>query len=44
MLSEQRQALILKYLEERKSITVGELTGILDIIGIHSQERHYGSG
>lgn len=31
MLSEQRQALILKYLEERKSITVGELTGILDI-------------
>ena len=31
MLSEQRQALILKYLEERKSITVGELTEILDI-------------
>lgn len=31
MLSEQRQALILKYLQDKKSVTVGELTGFLDI-------------
>ena len=31
MLSEQRQGMILKFLEERRSITVGELTELLDI-------------
>lgn len=31
MLSEQRQGMILKFLEEKRSITVGELTELLDI-------------
>ena len=44
MLTEQRYEIILKLLEERKSITVTELRDTPGCIRVHSAERHHSTG